>query len=205
MEDWYMKRSFEEALKHRRSYYSINDESPISDLEIEQIINTAVTHVPSSFNSQSTRVVLLLGEHHQKLWNIVKDTLKKMISAEAFLQTEAKINGCFASGHGTVLFFEDQTVVEELQNAFPSYADNFPIWSMHTSAMHQLAIWTMLEDAGLGATLQHYNPLIDDEVRTTWDLPVSWKLIAEMPFGTPVTEPGNKEFKDLKERVKVFK
>lgn len=205
MEDWYMKRSFEEALKHRRSYYSINNESPISDSEIEQIVNTAVTHVPSSFNSQSTRVVLLLGEHHQKLWNIVKDTLKKMISAEAFLQTEAKIDGCFASGHGTVLFFEDQTVVEELQNAFPSYADNFPIWSMHTSAMHQLAIWTMLEDAELGATLQHYNPLIDDEVRATWNLPVSWNLVAEMPFGTPVAEPGNKEFKDLKERVKVFK
>ncbi len=205
MEDWYMKRSFEEALKHRRSYYSINNESPISDLEIEQIVNTAVTHVPSSFNSQSTRAVLLLGEHHLKLWNIVKETLKKMISAEAFVQTEAKIDGCFASGHGTVLFFEDQTVIEGLQNAFPSYADNFPIWSMHTSAMHQLAIWTMLEDAGLGATLQHYNPLIDDEVRTTWDLPISWKLVAEMPFGTPTAEPGSKEFQDLKERVKVFK
>ena len=30
--------------------------------------------------------------------------------------------------------------------------------------MLQLVVWTALEAEGLGATLQHYNPLIDDEV-----------------------------------------
>ena len=121
--------------------------------------------MPSALNSQSTRIVLLLGDEHKKLWNIVKETLKARISAEAFAKTEAKIDGCFASGHGTVLYFEDTSVVKKLQEAFPSYKDNFPTWSQHTSAMHQFAIWTMLEDMGLGASLQHYNPLIDDEVR----------------------------------------
>ena len=72
------------------------------------------------------------------------------------------------------------------------------------SAMHQFAIWTMLEDAGLGASLQHYNPLIDEEVRRTWNLPNSWMLIAEMPFGTPTAEPDEKEFQDLSERIKIF-
>ena len=61
-----MKKSFEEALKHRRTYYSITNQSPVSDEEIERIVNLAVTHVPSAFNSQSTRVVLLLGENHKK-------------------------------------------------------------------------------------------------------------------------------------------
>ncbi|WP_321333834.1 nitroreductase family protein [uncultured Bacteroides sp.] len=200
-----MNRSFEEALKYRRTYYSINNQSPVSDEEIERIVDTAVMHVPSAFNSQSARVVLLFGENHKKLWGIVKATLKKLVPADAYTQTEAKIDGCFASGHGTVLFFEDSTVVKGLQEAFPSYADNFPVWSMHTSAMHQLAIWTMLGDAGLGASLQHYNPLIDEEVMSTWNLPLTWKLVAEMPFGTPTQEPGAKEFKDLKERVRVFK
>ena len=88
---------------------------------------------------------------------------------------------------------------------FPSYSENFPTWSQHTSAMHQLAVWTMLEDAGLGASLQHYNPLIDDEVRRTWNLPESWMLIAEMPFGTPTAEPGEKEFGELSERIKIFR
>ncbi len=205
MKERAMRRTFEEAMEHRRSYYSIGSDSPVLDEEVVHVIRQAVKNVPSAFNSQSTRIVLLLGDEHKKLWNIVKETLKKMISAEAFVQTEAKIDGCFASGHGTVLFFEDTSAVKKLQEAFPAYQDRFPTWSQHTSAMHQFAIWTMLEDLGLGATLQHYNPLIDDEVRHTWKLPKEWELIAEMPFGMPTAEPGGKEFLDLSERIKIFR
>jgi len=200
-----MTRNFKEAIKHRRTYYSIGNTSPISDDQIKEIIDWAVTHVPSAFNSQSTRVVLLLGQNHNKLWNIVKETLKKNISAEAFTVTESKINNNFAAGHGTILFFEDQDVIENLQNSFPSYSQNFPIWSQQTSAMHQFAIWTMLEDAGLGASLQHYNPIIDEEVTKTWNINPKWKLIAQMPFGAPLQDPGNKEFYPLDERVKIYK
>lgn len=199
-----MNRSFLDAIKHRRSYYAIKNESPISNEAIEDILKQAVTHVPSAFNSQTTRTVLLLGEEHTKLWNIVKSTLKKMIPAEAFKQTEAKINSCFQSGYGTVLFFEDEAIVKGLQRSFPSYADNFPGWSLQTSAMHQFAVWTLLEDAGFGASLQHYNPLIDDEVKATWNLPAEWKLISEMPFGIPTAEPGKKEYAPLNERIIVF-
>ena len=200
-----MKRTFAEALEHRRSYYSIGSDSPVLDEEVVHIVRTAVKNVPSAFNSQSTRIVLLLGDEHKKLWDIVKSTLKQRIPSDAFAKTEAKIDGCFAAGHGTVLYFEDTAVVKNLQEAFPSYAENFPTWSQHTSAMHQFAIWTMLEDAGLGASLQHYNPLIDEEVRRTWNLPGSWMLIAEMPFGTLTAEPGEKEFGELSERIKIFR
>ncbi len=200
-----MERTFSEALKHRRTYYSISNHSPILDQEIECIVNTAVRNVPSAFNSQTTRVVLLLGESHKKLWQIVKDTLKKIVPEEAFVKTEEKIDHSFACGYGTVLFFEDQLIVKELQKAFPAYQDKFPEWSLQTSGMHQFVIWTMLEDAGLGASLQHYNPLIDDEVRRTWHLPEHWHLIAEMPFGTPVQGPGEKEYLPLEDRVKIFR
>ena len=205
MKEKYMKRTFAEALEHRRSYYSIGSDSPVLDEEVVHIVRTAVKNVPSAFNSQSTRIVLLLGDEHKKLWDIVKSTLKQRIPSDAFAKTEAKIDGCFAAGHGTVLYFEDTAVVKNLQEAFPSYAENFPTWSQHTSAMHQFAIWTMLEDAGLGASLQHYNPLIDEEVRRTWNLPGSWMLIAEMPFGTSTAEPGEKEFGELSERIKIFR
>ena len=160
--------------------------------------------MPSAFNSQTTRVVLLLGDEHQKLWRIVKDQLEERLSEERYRQSEKKIDTSFSCGYGTILFFEDHSIVEELQKAFPTYQDNFPTWSQHTSAMHQLAIWTMLEDKGLGASLQHYNPLIDEEVRRTWKLPESWQLVAQMPFGTPVADPGEKEFNDLSERIKIF-
>ena len=92
-----------------------------------------------------------------------------------------------------------------MQDSFPTYHDKFPIWAQQTSAMHQLAIWTMLEDAGLGASLQHYNPLIDDTVCAEWKLDPKWELIAQMPFGTPTEEPGPKEIKPLDKRVLVFK
>lgn len=200
-----MKKSFKEALEHRRSYYSITKQSPILDEEIEEIINFAVMHVPSAFNSQSTRILLLLGDNHRMLWQIVKNELWKIINPDAFKNAEAKIDYSFASGYGTVLFFEDQDVVEDLKIKYISYSANFPAWSMQTSAMHQLAVWTMFEDAGLGASLQHYNPIIDEEVRRTWELPGSWKMVAQMPFGTPVQEPGAKEYDKLDSRVKVFK
>lgn len=81
-----------------------------------------------------------------------KRNIAKDCSTGSFKTTEAKIDNSFASGYGTVLFFEDQSVVKGLQNAFSSYKDNFPGWSLQTSAMHQLAVWTMLEDAGFGAS-----------------------------------------------------
>ncbi|MGL5272051.1 MAG: nitroreductase family protein [Phocaeicola sp.] len=200
-----MSRNFREALAHRRSYYNITNSSPISDEEIKDILESVVKNTPSAFNSQSTRVVLLLSGHHKKFWEITKSKLKEIVSSDAYPATEGKIDGCFAAGYGTVLFFEDKAVVEGLQNAFPLYKDNFPIWSHHTSAMHQLAVWTMLEDKGLGASLQHYSPLVDSDVYKEWNINPNWQLIAQMPFGTPTKEPDAKEMKPLKDRLVIFK
>ncbi len=200
-----MNENFKDALQKRRSFYELTDRSALSDAELEQLLRFAAEHVPSAFNSQTTRLVLLTGEAHRKLWNIVKETLRKIVPAEAFVRTESKIDTSFAAGYGTVLFWEDQQIVRELQEKFPAYAANFPTWSEQTNAMHQLAVWVMLEDAGLGASLQHYNPLIDDEIKTVWQLPEHWKLIAEMPFGLPAGQPGEKTMQPLDERVLVFR
>lgn len=199
-----MNRTFQDAIAHRRTYYAISDSSPVSDKQIQDIADFAVRNVPSAFNSQTTRVVILFGNNHQKVWSITKETLKDIVPEAAFASTEAKINS-FGAGYGTILFFEEQVIVQSLQQKFPPYADNFPVWSEQTSAMHQFAIWTMLEDAGLGASLQHYNPLIDNAVKAEWKLPDTWKLIAQMPFGTPVAEPGEKNFDPIDARVLVFK
>lgn len=199
-----MTKSFKEALKARRTFYQIDNKSTLSDKEIRDLIRFAVEYVPSAFNSQTTRVVLLTGSAHEKLWTIVKDTLRKLVPADAFAKTEQKIDGSFSCGYGTVLYFEDMSIVHSLQESFPAYKDNFPVWSEQTDAMHQLVIWTLLEDAGMGASLQHYNPLIDDEVRKAWNLPDDWKLIAQMPFGIPVAQPGSKEVMSLDKRVFEF-
>ncbi|MFZ0446309.1 MAG: nitroreductase family protein [Bacillus sp. (in: firmicutes)] len=195
---------FYSAIKTRRSYYSINSEPIISDEKIQELINQAVLHTPSPMNSQSSRVVLLLGGNHKKLWNITTETLRKIVPAENFELTEKKMIS-FGSGYGTVLFFEDQEVIESLQKKLELYKENFPRWSEHTSGMLQYIVWTSLEQEGFGASLQHYNPLIDDEVKSEWDIPSSWKLIAQMPFGKPFAPPKEKQFEPIEERVKVFK
>lgn len=72
-----MERNLKEALKHRRSYYAIDNQTTIPDAEIEEILDFAALHTPSAFNSQSTRMVLLLREQHRRLWDIVRNTLKR--------------------------------------------------------------------------------------------------------------------------------
>jgi predicted oxidoreductase (fatty acid repression mutant protein) len=104
----------------------------------------------------------------------------------------------------TVLFFEDQNVVKGLQENFALYADNFPVWSEQAGGMAQLSVWSALANAGIGASLQHYNPLIDAEVAKTWNIPASWKLRAQMPFGSNEQPFGEKAFMDDADRFKVF-
>jgi predicted oxidoreductase (fatty acid repression mutant protein) len=65
-------------------------------------------------------------------------------------------------------------------------------------------VWTALELEGLGANLQHYNPLIDQKVSQTWSIPADWQLKAQLVFGTPAGQTYEKTFKPLEERVMVF-
>ncbi|MNZ89300.1 Nitroreductase family protein [compost metagenome] len=195
---------FLKSVKNRRSVYAISKDSVISDERIEEIVKEAVLHTPSSFNSQSARVVVLFDKQHDKVWDITKEALRKVVPADSFASTEEKLQ-MFKNGHGTVLFFEDQTVIEGLQEQFALYADNFPIWAQQSNGMLQFVVWTALSEAGLGATLQHYNPLIDEAVSAEWNIPSNWKLIGQLPFGKPVAEPGEKEFAPIENRMKVFK
>lgn len=196
--------NFLETIQKRRSIYGISKDPVISDEKIEEIVGQAILHTPSSFNSQSARVVVLLGEQSDKLWKLTTETLRKIVPADSFDSTEQRMQA-FGAGYGTVLFFEDQNVVKGLQEQFAAYSDNFPIWSNQSSGMLQFVVWTALAQEGLGATLQHYNPLIDDEVKQEWNIPGEWKLIAQMPFGKVAAEAGEKAFQPLEDRLKVIK
>lgn len=198
-----MNTTFLSAVEHRRSQYALSNESPISDSQIQEIITKAITHAPSAFNTQSSRVVLLKGDEHKALWSIVMETLRAINPPESFAKTEEKINS-FAAAYGSILFFEEQDTVASMQESFPLYAQHFPMWSEHHAGLLQFIIWTALEDAGLGANLQHYNPLIDDEVKARWNLPQSWKLIAQMPFGTVTAPAGEKTYLPIEERLFIF-
>ncbi|MDO1509068.1 MULTISPECIES: nitroreductase family protein [unclassified Neisseria] len=195
--------TIQKAAETRRSVYALNKNLPLPAAEVAEIIKHAVLHTPSSFNSQSTRVVVLFGAEHEKLWQFAEDALRAIVPAENFEPTKQKLD-MFKAAAGSVLFFEDQNVVKGLQERFPSYADNFPIWAEHADAMHQYAVWTTLAAAGIGANLQHYNPLIDNAVAQEWSVPANWTLRAQMVFGGIDAPAGEKTFEPLEGRLKVF-
>lgn len=199
-----MSNSFIELIKKRRTIYSLGNNLPVSQDRIAALIKEAVKHSPTAFNSQSSRVVVLFGENHKTLWNIVKDTLRAIVPADAFAATEGKIDNAFLSGAGTVLFFEDQSVVKGLQEQFALYADNFPIWSEQASGIAQFAVWTALSEENIGASLQHYNPVIDEQVSKAWNIPADWKLRAQLVFGSIEQEAGEKAFMDDESRFRIF-
>ncbi|MDR2837640.1 MAG: nitroreductase family protein [Azonexus sp.] len=198
-----MSNTVLQALKARRSQYALGKNLPLAKAEVAQLIQEAIRQSPSPFNSQSSRAVILFGAESDKFWNLVSEALRKIVPAEAFAATEAKIKS-FAAGAGTVLFYEDQNVVKGLQEKFAAYADNFPIWSEQASGMAQLAVWTALAAANIGASLQHYNPLVDDAAAAAWNVPASWKLRAMMPFGSNAAGFGDKAFMNNGERFRVF-
>lgn len=199
-----MSNEFLKAVEKRRSYYNISDESPISDGKIIDLVERSVLHTPSAFNSQSGRVLLLLGKDHDKLWDIVMDALRKVVNPDDFKTTEDKVNS-FKAGYGTVVYYEDDSITKDLVNQFPLYAHNFPKWAEQSNGMLQFVIGVALEQEGFGASLQHYNELIEDQVAKEWGIDKNWRMIGQMPFGKPTKEPGEKEFLPIEERLMVFK
>ena len=196
--------SFIEQIKQRRSIYAIGKNVSQTPEQLDAVIQEAIKQSPSSFNSQSSRAVTLYGESHTKFWEIVRETLRKMVPKENFESTSQKIDS-FSAGYGTVLFYEDQDVIKDLQDQFPLYADNFPVWSEHSSAIAQFTTWTALAEINIGASLQHYNPIVDEEVAQTFDIPANWKLRAQLVLGSIEAPAGEKSFMDDSKRFKTFR
>lgn len=197
-------KTLEQMAEKRRSVYALSNQLPVSNDEIVKLVEHAVLHTPSAFNSQSTRIVVLFGDDHNKLWQITEDTLRDIVdNEEQFAATKQKMDG-FKAGAGTILFFEDHSIVRDMQAAAPLYADKFPIWADQTNAMHQYIIWTALASIDVGANLQHYNPIIDKKVSEEWNIDEHWELNAQMVFGAIEQPAGDKAFKRVEDRMKVF-
>ncbi|OTG59511.1 MULTISPECIES: nitroreductase family protein [unclassified Acinetobacter] len=195
--------SFLDQIKQRRTIYAIGKNVDLTPANIESLIKEAVNHSPSAFNSQTSRIVTLFGESHLQFWNIVRETLRKIVPEAAFEATNKKLDS-FSAGYGTVLFYEDQDVVKSLQEQFALYADNFPVWSEHSSAIAQFAVWTALSEHNIGASLQHYNPIVDAEIAELFEIPSNWKLRAQLVFGSIEAPAGEKTFMAEADRFKTF-
>ena len=191
-----------EALNQRRSEYSLSPELPVSQDDVVKLIRDIISVTPTSYNGQSPRAFVLFGDNHKALWKIVEDSLIAKIGPERYQKSKGKIDG-FANATGTILYYEDDSVTKKLQEDNPSYKDNFPVWAEQANGMLQFAVWSGLRTLGIGANLQHYNPLIDDKVRETFGIPEGYRLIAQMPFGKVVREAPRKPRLNPEDTVRV--
>lgn len=185
-----------DVLQKRRTYYNLNKILPVSKSEVKRVVEEITELVPDAFNMKSARVIVVTDNKQDELWDGIYDVFEGKVPRD-------KIDG-FKAAAGTILYFYDTEVVETLQKQFPLYADNFPVWANQANGMLQINIWTGLRELGIGANLQHYNPVIDSLVQEMFEIPKSWKLIAQMPFGGIATEPEPKAKENIEERVKFI-
>lgn len=195
--------TLQQTFNERRSIYALGNELAVAPQAIVNMAERILLHTPSAFNSQSSRLVVLFGEQHQQLWDITELKLREEVADGDFSSSKQKMDS-FRAAAGTVLFYEDTDVVNSMQEQFQLYADRFPVWAQQTSAMHQYALWTELSTLEVGASLQHYNPLIDEDIAAAFAIPDNWELVAQMPFGNILQAAGDKSYQPLNQRMKVL-
>ena len=199
-----MESTIINSMKIRRSVYNLGKELPVKKSTVEDAVREAIKYVPSAFNSQTSRVVILYEKEHDWLWDLILSKLLVMIQdPEQKKQTEEKI-ASFKAAAGTILFFEEMATIRNLQEQMPLYSENFIIWSHHETGIAQFSVWTALAELNVGANLQHYGNLIEEEILAHFNLPVSWSLTAQMPFGSIQQKPEDKDFLPSEVQVRVI-
>ncbi len=193
-----------DLMKLRRSHYDLTAVSTLERNELRDRLAAVIENAPTGFNSQSSRIVVLYDARHEAFWELVLDGIAKAIGNQgpAFEKSHQKINGLKRSA-GTILFFEDEKINTEYKDNFPLYAANIAVWSEQSQGMLQFAVWTMLAEAGMGASLQHYSELVAPKIQTILGLDPAWRLIAQMPFGVPNSVPSPKAKVPGVERIKI--
>ncbi|UUX33881.1 nitroreductase family protein [Fundicoccus culcitae] len=195
---------FKEVVKNRRSIYALGNESDYTVEEIVNNIRETQKDVPSAFNSQTSRLVILTGEANDKFWDLIYNVQKDVLD-EATWEFMSPIMVGAKNGIGTVLFFEDRDAVAKM----PTQGQRTEAYKQNNSANSQYATWLALADMNLGGSLQHFNvgyeQGFDKAVREMFDLPDSYEMIAQLPFGSVAQPAGEKEYMDSEEQVRLIK
>ncbi len=196
--------SYIDIIKQRRSVYDLHKHLPISENKLMRILEDVITQSPTAFNMQSSYVIVLMDGQHERLWNIVTKTLKDIVPSNKFEPTQKKMN-MFSNAKGTILFFENTQIIEQLKQDYPLYKDQFDNFALRGMGILQGNIWNALAEVEIGASLQHYNPLIDEAVKEEWDIPEYYQLSAQMVFGGIGSIPEPKEKVDVHTRINLYK
>lgn len=195
--------TFVELAEKRRSVYALGTDSKYTQKDIEARIREVVKQVPTAFNSQTTRIVVLFDEASTKFWDHIYDVQKNVLEGGMVDWMNGVVTGA-KNGIGTVLFFEDRDAVKEM----PAQGAREEAYKQNNNANAQYGVWLALAEMNLGASLQHFNvgyeQGFDKATKAMFNLPASYEMIAQMPFGSIEQELSEKEHIDTDVQVKVF-
>lgn len=191
---------FIETLENRKTRYHLGKNSPLGEKEIEDLVEKVLYLTPSAFNRSNQEVLILFGAAHDKFWDITETALRKLVGGDDFSGTEERLKN-YRKAQGILLIYEDLDIIKGLQEDFPLYEKSFPEWSVSQSGMFQMAMWNAFVAEGLGANLIHYNPLVDEEVAKSWNVPSNWRLTAQMSFGEVLPEENFNEHPTTEGRI----
>lgn len=97
-------KNFLNATENRRTFYQLTNESTIPDARLKELVAHTVKHVPSAFHSQTTRIVVVLKEKHEELWDAIMEVYKVQLPADKFEHAKGRMVG-FRKAYGTVSVF----------------------------------------------------------------------------------------------------
>ena len=196
-----MSNAYIDALKKRRTQYALGRNLSLSKEELIALVKDAVKHSPSSFNSQSSRALVLFGAESVKLWDLAIEAVRV---ARPKASTRPKPSSR-ASPPAPAPSCSSKT--RTWSAACKRSSRCTPTTSR--SGRNRLAAWPSCRSGprwptpawapACSTTTRWSTPMW----RASGNIPASWKLRAQMPFGSNEAGFGEKAFMDDAERFRV--
>lgn len=181
-----------QVLNDRRTNYALGNNTDITADDVAARLKEIAPILPSAMHSQTSRMVVVSGEHNTRVWEII-DEAQKTVMPEDMYSMMSGVFEAAKSAVGTVLFFESRDAV----NALPIGEHRALTYKENNHAISAFSTWLTLTEMGLGASFQHlnvgYKQGFDKPIREELGLPDDFEMLAQMPFGSIEAPAGDRK------------
>ncbi|MBC7240929.1 MAG: nitroreductase family protein [Anaerolineae bacterium] len=185
-------------LVHRRRSVRQVLPAAISDETIERILEIA-RWTPSSYNSQPWHIVVV-RERLAELWDVIEAAGRQARAGRPVEKFLERLNGYRGASAVFFVFLDRAIVDEQLRITTYAPAERVESWARESLGMLQYAIWLAVVDAGLAASLHHFDSE-EEAICRFLEIPYPrFRLMGTMPVGLPAHEvpvPGRRPLNEI--------
>lgn len=185
-------------LAHRRR--SVRHLLPIavSDETVQRILEIA-RWTPSSYNSQPWHIVVV-RERLAELWDAIEAAGRQARAGRPVERFLERLNGYRNAGAVFFIFLDRANVDEQVRITTYAPAERVESWAREAVGMLQYALWLAVVDAGLAASLHHFDSE-EEAICHFLEVPYPcFRLMGTMPVGLPAHEvapPGRRPLEEI--------